>query len=72
MMGLLLNYAVKVKIDTSGGQANLIGAYGLYPIPAETLSHGSSFTLLKPDARQLSKSQFVVSAFDPPNQGRQT
>jgi len=54
------------------GKKNLIGAYGLYPIPAETLSHGSSFTLLKPDARKLSKSQLVVSAFDPLNQGKRT
>ncbi len=55
--------------ETSGGQANLIGAKGLMPIPAETLSQGSSFTLVTPRDLQFSKSQFVVSDLLPPGQG---
>jgi hypothetical protein len=66
------NYAVKVISDTSGGQANLIGAYGLIPIPAETFSQGSLLTLVTPRERQFSKSQFVVSDLLPPSHGNLT
>ncbi len=55
--------------ETSGGHANLIGAKGLMPIPAETLSQGSSFSLVTPLDRQFSKSQLVVSDLLPPIQG---
>jgi hypothetical protein len=58
--------------ETSGGDATLIRANGLVPIPAETFNQGSSFTLLTPRDRQVSKSQLVVSALLSPNQGNLT
>ena len=45
---------------------------GYGPIPAETLSHGSVPILETPLAREFGRSQFVVSAFEPPNQGNLT
>ena len=58
--------------ETSVGHANLIGANGLIPMPAETFSQGSLFTLVTPRERQFSKSQFVVSDLLPPSQGNLT
>ena len=58
--------------ETSGGDATLILANGEVPIPAETLSHGSPATCVTPRARHVGRSQFVVSALDPPGQGSLT
>jgi hypothetical protein len=65
-------YSVRVIKDTSGGDATLIRANGLVPIPAETFNQGSLLTFVTPRDRQLSKSQLVVSALLSPNQGNLT
>ena len=54
---------------TSGGQAIRIFAYGLDPIPAETLSQGSFLIFESPRERQSGRSQLEVSALLSLNHG---